>query len=154
MTHMDPKSRKLLWLLPLLILGLTACGMHRDPDRIAESFFDRGESKILKSLKKNDATSAQLERAREILTRSKPDVTRDLAQLFRQHRGLMLAVTSGKDSSTLLDLEGTLHRAHEQTLQRIGKMHEELRGAVGEKTWQAASADMERDMARHLRAEN
>lgn len=130
---------------------LAGCAMHRTPEQFAHSFFEDGKESIIKALKKQDASPAQLDQARAILDRNEPTVTADLAVFFRSQQDVILGVTSGKDTEQLLALEGKMHEANDTALRGIGKMHEELHAAVGDKIWTGATAQMEQKMAHYLK---
>jgi hypothetical protein len=129
---------------------LAACTFRMDPDRNAHKFFDEGRDMILSSLKKQDATEAQLKSARAVLDRHEATVTGEIAGVFRQQHSLFRGITSGQGADRLVTLESELHKSHEQAVRNIGRMHEELAAAVGDQTWKAATADMDRRMARRF----
>ena len=133
-----------------LLVALSACTWRADPDRHAREFFDEGREVILSSLKKQDASEAQLEAAKAVLRRHKPTLPGEIANTLRKQRALLRGITSGQDSATLTRLETDLHQSNEQTVRAIGRMHEELANAVGDKTWKAATADLDHRWARHF----
>ena len=139
------------WPILILLLALGGCAHHRTTDELAMGFFDDGRSYILKSLKKQDATQEQLDRAIAILDRDEAVVTRHVAVLFRAQQDVLFAVTTGKDSATLAALENSAHLAQAQAVQSIGQMHEALQTAVGADLWKATVQGMEKKMARHKR---
>jgi hypothetical protein len=134
----------------LLIALLSACAWHADTDQHARQFFDEGKDMILSALKRQEKT-----------------VPTEIAGVFRRQRALFRSIASGQNSEQLLALEIELHRTSEQTLRPIGRMHdesmdgrgrprreqavEELAAAVGDKTWKAASADLDHRMSHHFR---
>jgi len=63
-----------------------------------------------------------------------------MAAAVRAQQALMLALTSGNDSATLLRLEADQHKVQDQALRTIGIMHEELASAVGPEKWKGTSA--------------
>jgi len=140
--------------LRLLAVGavalLAACTFRMDPDKHAHKFFDEGRDMILASLKKQDANETQLKSARAVLDRHEATVTGEVAGVFRQQRSLFRGITTGQGADRLVALESELHKSHEQAVRNIGRMHEELAAAVGDPTWKAAMADMDRRMARHF----
>lgn len=139
------------WPIIIILLALTGCAQHRTPDQHAKAFFEDGRSYILDSLKKQGATSTQLDQARAILDHDEATVTHNIAALFRTQQDVLFAVTTGKDTATLEPLENSAHLAQLDAVQSIGKMHEALRAAVGPDLWQAATSSMEKKMARYLR---
>ncbi len=139
------------WLVLVLLLALTGCAHHRTTDQHAKAFFDDGRSYILKSLKKQDASQEQLDRAKAILDRDEAEVTRYIAASFQAHKEMLFAITTGKDSATLVPLENSAHLAQAETVRSIGKMHDALQTAVGPQLWQAATLRMEKKMARYIR---
>jgi len=143
-------KRRVLWLvLPVTLLA--ACGMPRSPEEQAQRLFRKGEKYILRSLEAQGASSRQLQEAQAVLARHRKGVTEGLAALIRKHRALFAGVASGKDTEALVALEQALHRVHEQTVRRIGAMHEDLEAAVGESLWKATTAAMASKWARHGR---
>ncbi|HEX9625912.1 MAG TPA: hypothetical protein VGA00_03120 [Acidiferrobacterales bacterium] len=139
------------WIVVLSALALGACATHRSPEGFAEKFFDKGERYIVKSLKKQDVPDAQLDQARAVLERNRPTVTRDLAGYLRSQREVMRAVTSGRETNALLELETKMHQSHEQALTSIGNMHSELRTTVGDQAWSGATANLEKRTSRYFR---
>lgn len=139
-----------LWIVTLSVLALGACATHRSPEDFAAKFFDRGEHYIVKSLKKQDLPDPTLEQARGVLDQNRATVTRDIAQFLRSQREVMRAVTTGRETDTLLPLEDKMHKSHEQALSSIGRMHAELRTTVGDQAWTGVSANLEKRMARHF----
>ena len=137
------------WLVLLVALMVSGCVYHRSPESNAEKFFDHGRHYILKSLKKEDASRTQLDQARAVLDRNEEKVTRDIAELLRRQHDMFYAVTTGKNTPTLISQENALHQAHEKTLRTIGAMHAELESAVGDELWQAAMRHMEKKMSRY-----
>lgn len=144
-------KRYTLWLLAAGMMLLAGCAIHRTPEHYAQSFFKDGRESIIKALKKQDATPAQLDQARAILDRNEPAVTADIAAFFRTQQDVILGVTSGKDTDQLLALETKMHEANDVALRSIGKMHEELHAAVGDKIWSGATAQMEQKMSRYIK---
>jgi hypothetical protein len=122
---------------------------------------------ILSTLKRQEASEAQLKDARAILERHEKTVPAEIAGVFRKQRALFRGIASLQNSEQLSALEIELHRTSEQTLRSIGRMHdesmdgrgrprqeqavEELAAAVGDKTWKAASADLDHRMSHHFR---
>jgi len=70
---------------------------------------------------------------------------------MRAQQELMLAVTSGRDSATLLKLDADQNRVQELALRTIGGMHEELASAVGPEKWKSASAELEEKYSRYFK---
>ena len=138
-----------MWFVLLIAVVVSGCAYHRSPGDHAEKFFDHGRHYILKSLKKEDASRAQIDLARAILDRSEEKVVRDITEMLRHQQSVFYAVTTGKDTPTLLSQESALHLAHEQALRTIGAMHAELAAAVGDGQWQAAMRRMENKMSRY-----
>lgn len=135
----------------LLVALLSACAWHADTDKRAHKFFDEGKDMILSALKRQEAGETQLKDARAILERHEKTVPAEIAGVFRKQHALFRGITSGQNSEQLAALETEVHKTSEQTLRSIGRMHEELTVAVGEKTWKAATADLDKRMARHFR---
>jgi len=144
-------KRYSLWIFMVAMTVLTGCAMHRTPEHYARSFFENGRESIIKALKNQDASPAQLDQARAILDRSEPTVTGNIAALLRSQQDVVLGVTSGDDTAQLLALEEKMHLAHEVALRSIGQMHEEIHAAVGDKIWAAATAQMGEKMAHFLK---
>jgi hypothetical protein len=86
-----------------------------------------------------------------VLGRHKPEVVSDIAGLFRRQQEMILAVTSGKKTTTLLELDEKLHAAHLEAVRAIGRMHEELEDAVGAPLWAAVTAELETKMAGYFK---
>lgn len=142
---------KLLRLLAVASVALlAACTFRMDPDKHAQKFFDEGRDMILSSLKKQDVDEARLKSARAVLDRHETAITGEVAGVFRHQRQLFRGITTGQGAEQLVALESELHKNHEQTVRSIGRMHEELAATVGDQTWKAAMADMDRRMARHF----
>lgn len=136
----------------LALAGLLAgCGMQRTAEDRAEWVFGRAEKWIVKALEREEASDEQLARARAVLERHESQVTGDLVRLFDRHREVLAGVAGGGDTETLLGLEASLHETHVETLRSIGAMHQGLAEAVGEPTWQAASARTRERLFRHVR---
>lgn len=133
-----------------LLVALSACTWRADPDKHAREFFDEGRDMIMSTLKKQDATEAQLQAAKEVLLRNKPTLPPEIADVLRKQQALFRGITSGQDSATLTRLEADLHQSNEKAVQAIGRMHEELATAVGDKTWKATTADLDRRWAKHF----
>jgi len=129
---------------------LAACTFRMDPDKHAHKFFDEGRDMILASLKKQNLPEAQLKDARAVLDRHEASITGDIAGVFRQQRTLFRGITTGQGADRLVSLEADLHKVNEQAVRNIGRMHEELATTVGDQAWKAATADMDRRMARHV----
>jgi hypothetical protein len=123
-------ARLLLLLLPFILIAV-GCAPRWDADTKAQRFFDKGRAQILTALEDRKATVEQLERARAVLGRHEREVVSDIAGLFRRQQEMILAVTSGKKTATLLELDEKLHAAHLEAVRAIGRMHEELEDAVG-----------------------
>lgn len=135
-----------------LALTVSACAPHApDPDRFAQHFFHEGKESILAALEDQQVPPAKLDQAKSIIARYEQSVPKEVAAAMRAHEELLLAVTSGRDGSTLLGLEQELHRRQETALRSIGAMHEELQREVGAGVWQSASAQMGKKMRRFLR---
>jgi len=141
----------LRFLTLLLVAMLSACAWHADTDKRAQMFFDEGRDMILSALKRQEAGETQLKDARAILERHEKTVPTEIAGAFRKQRALFRGITSGQNSEQLSALETELHRTSEQTLRSLGRMHEELAVAVGDKTWKAAMTDLDNRMSRHFR---
>ncbi len=139
------------WSIFILLLALTGCAHHRTTDGYAKAFFDDGRSYIVKSLRKQDASQEQLDRAKAILDRDEATVTRHIATLFRAQQDVLFAVTTGKDTATLAPLENSAHQAQAEAVRSIGQMHEALQTAVGPELWKATTLNMEKKMARYIR---
>ena len=76
---------------------------------------------------------------------------REMAAAMHAQQELMLALTSGRDSATLLKLEADQNKVRDQVLRTIGRMHEELASAVGTEKWQGTSAELEKKYSRYFR---
>jgi hypothetical protein len=139
------------WPILILLLALTGCAHHRTTDEHAKAFFEDGRSYILKSLKKQDASREQLDSAKAILDREEAEVTRHIAASFHAQKDVLFAVTTGKDSATLVPLENSAHQAQAEAVRSIGQMHEALQTAVGPDMWKATMLGMEKKMARYIR---
>jgi len=147
-------KRIALLLLAIAGLSLAACAPHApDPDRFATKFFDQGKDAILDSLKDEKASEAQLKAATGILDRYEKTAPHEIAAFMRAQQELMLALTSGRDSATLLKLEAAQNPLQQKALQTIGSMHEELASAVGADTWKATSAKLEEKYGRFFKPE-
>ena len=143
------KSLRLLTLS--LLVALSACTWRADPDKHAYKFFDEGRDTIISALKKQDASDAQLTAARAVLTRHEQSLPAEIAAALRKQKELFRGIVTGQNSETLVRLEADAHTTHEQTVRAIGRMHEEVALAVGEPTWKAATAQLDRRWARHFR---
>jgi hypothetical protein len=141
--------------LKLLAVGaialLSACTFRADPDKHAREFFEKGQDTILAALKKQDANETQIKAADAILKRHEQTLPPEIAAVMRKQRAMLQGIVTGQDSATLARLEADLHQAHEQAVRTIGRMHEEVGGAVGDKTWKGATAELDRRWARHFR---
>ena len=127
-------------LLVFLAVVLAACAPRApDPDRFAAKFFDHGKDAILDSLRDQKASDAQLNDAQNILARYERTAPGDIAAAIRAHQKLMMALSSGSDTATLLKLESERNPAQLKALRTIGNMHEEIATAVGARTWAAAT---------------
>jgi len=102
-------------------------------------------------MKDQKVGESQLAAARGILDRYEPNAKREMATAMRGQQELMLALSSGRDSATLLRLEAGQHRAQDQALRTIGRMHEELASAVGPEKWKGTSAQLEEKYSRYFR---
>ncbi len=142
--------RLFLLLLSALLIA-SGCAPRWDADTQARRFFDRGRAHILAALEEEKASSAQLERARAVLGRHEPEVVAAIAGLFRRQQDMLLAVTSGKKTVTLLELDEQLHATHLEAVRAIGRMHEELESVVGAPLWTAASAALEAKTAGYFK---
>lgn len=147
-------KRIALLLLALAGLSLAACAPRApDPDRFAAKFFDQGKDAILDSLKDQKVSEPQLKAASSILERYQKTAPADIAAAMRAQQELMLALTSGRDSATLLKLDANQTPAQQKALRTIGAMHEELASAVGGDTWKATSARLEEKYGRFFKPE-
>jgi len=145
-------KRIALLLLALAGLSLAACAPRApDPDRFAEKFFEHGKDSILDAMKDQKVGESQLAAARGIIDRHEPNARREMAAAVRAQQALMLALTSGNDSATLLRLEADQHKVQDQALRTIGIMHEELASAVGPEKWKGTSAQLEEKYSRYFR---
>jgi hypothetical protein len=145
-------KRIALLLLALTGLSLAACAPHApDPDRFAAKFFEHGKESILDAMKDQKVSESQLAAARGIIDRHEPNARREMAAAVRAQQALMLALTSGNDSATLLRLEADQHKVQDQALRTIGIMHEELASAVGPEKWKGTSAQLEEKYSRYFR---
>jgi hypothetical protein len=143
------KSLRILAVSALALFA--ACTFRVDPDKHARVFFDEGRDMILSALKKQELGEAQLEQARAILARHEQTVPAEMAGVMRKERDLLRGITRGRTSAELAALEAELHKTHEQAVRVIGRMHEELAGAVGEPAWKAAMARIDKRLGRHYR---
>lgn len=134
-----------------LLVALSACTWRTDPDRHAREFFDEGKEQILSALKKENASDAQIQAAEAVLKRNEQTLPAEIAGVLRKQQALFRGIVSGQNSERLATLEADLHKTNEQTVRAIGRMHEELAGAVGDKTWSAATAKLDKRWSRHLR---
>lgn len=134
-----------------LLVALAACTWRVDPNKQAREFFDEGKDTILAALKKQDATEAQLKAAEAVLAQHENTVMPEIAAVLRNQHKLFRGIVSGQNSATLVALEAELHTSNEQAVRDIGRMHEALSASVGEPTWKAATADLDRRWARHFR---
>jgi hypothetical protein len=139
-----------VWIALLIALIVPGCAYHRSPESSAEQFFDHGRHYILKSLKKQDASRDQIDKARAVLDRNEEMVTQDITGLLRKRQDMFYAITTGRNTASLLSQENAMHQTHEKALRSIGTMHAELESAVGTEMWQAAMRYMEEKMSRHI----
>ena len=145
-------KRIALLLLALAGLSVAACAPHApDPDRFAEKFFEHGKESILDAMKDQKVGESQLAAARGIIDRHEPNARREIAAAMRAQQALMLALSSGNDSATLLKLEADQHKVQDQALRTIGRMHEELATAVGPEKWKGTSAQLEEKYSRYFK---
>ena len=145
-------KRIALLLLLLSGLSLAACAPRApDPERFAEKFFEHGKKSILHAMKDQEVSESQLASARGVLDRYQPDAQREIASVVRAQQALMLALSSGGDSATLLKLEAGQNQVQNQALRTIGRMHEELASAVGPEKWQGTSAKLEKKHGRYFK---
>ena len=145
-------KRIALLILALAGMSLAACAPRApDPDRFATHFFEHGKESILDAMKDQKVSEAQLATARGILDRHEPNAQREMAAAMRAQQALMLALSSGRDSATLLQLEADQHQTQDQALRTIGRMHEELASAVGPEKWKGTSAQLEEKYSRYFR---
>ena len=145
-------KRIALLLLALAGLSLAACAPRApDPDRFAAKFFEHGKDSILDAMKDQKVGDSQLAAARGILDRYEPNAQREMAAAMRAQQALMLALSSGRDSATLLKLEADQNQVQDQVLRTIGNMHEELATAVGPEKWRGTSAQLEEKYSRYFR---
>jgi len=133
-----------------LLVALSACAWRPDPDKHAREFFDEGRDMIMSTLKKQDASEAQLQAAKAVMRSNKPTLPPEIADVLRKQQALLRAIVTGQDSATLAKLEADLHQSNEKAVQAIGRMHEELATAVGDKTWKATTADLDQRWAKHF----
>lgn len=133
-----------------LLVALSACVWRPDPDKHAREFFDEGRDMIMSTLKKQDASEAQLQAAKSVLQRNKPNLPPEIADVLRKQQALLHAIVTAQDSATLARLEADLHQSNEKAVLAIGHMHEELATAVGDKTWKATTAELDRRWAKHF----
>ena len=148
-------KRIALLLLALTGLSLAACAPRApDPDRFAVKFFEHGRDTLLDVLKDQKVGAEKLKVATGILDRYEKDTEKNIAAAMRAQQELMLALTSGRDSATLLKLEADQARVREQALRGIGRMHEELASTVGDQAWQGASAQLEKKYSRFFKPRN
>lgn len=144
-------NRMRMIVLVLFTSLLGACGWHASPEQHAQKFFNEGKGLILSTLKKQDSSEAQLAAARSILERHEKTVPGEIAAVLRQQRALLRGVTGGQGLEPLTGLEADLHRSQERAAHTIGRMHDELASAIGEPTWKATTAALDKRMARHFR---
>jgi hypothetical protein len=145
-------KRIALLLLALTGLSLVACAPRApDPDRFATKFIEHGKKSILDAMKDQKVSELQLTTARGILDRYEPNAQREVASAMRAQQELMLALTSGRDSATLLKLEADQNRVQDQALRTIGHMHEELASAVGPEKWKGISTRLEEKYSRYFK---
>ena len=145
-------KRITLLLLALTGLSVAACAPRApDPDRFAAKFFEHGKESILEAMKDQKVSESQLAAARGVLDRHESNAQRELAAAMRAQQELMLALSSGHDSATLLRLEADQNRVQDQVLRTIGGMHEELASAVGPEKWKGTSARLEEKYSRYFR---
>ena len=145
-------KRIALLLLALAGLSLAACAPRAPvPDHFSEKFFEHGKESILDAMKDQKVGESQLAAARGILDRHEPNARREMAAAMRAQQELMLALTSGRDSATLLRLEADQHKVQDQALRTIGRMHEELASAVGPEKWKGTSAQLEEKYSRYFK---
>jgi len=145
-------KRITLLLLALTGLSLAACAPRApDPDRFAAKFFEHGKATILDTMKDQKASESQLKTARGIIDRYESNAQREIASAMRAQQELMLALTSGRDSATLLKLEADQNQVQDQVLRTIGHMHEELASAVGPEKWKGTSAQLEAKYSRYFK---
>lgn len=133
-----------------LLVAMSACTWRPDPDKHAREFFDEGREMIMSTLKKQDASEAQLQAAKTVLQRNKPSLPPEIADVLRKQQALLRAIVTGQDSATLAKLEADLHQSNEKAVRAIGQMHEELATAVGDKTWKATTAELDQRWAKHF----
>ena len=134
----------------VLLAAVSACTFRPDPDRHARKFFDEGKEMIIEALEKQDATKQQLAAAKAVLAKYDATLPADIAAVMRKQRDMFRGVATGRDSATLVQLEADLHQAHEKTARAIGRMHEEVGAAVGEATWKAAQARLDKRWAKRF----
>ena len=145
-------KRIVLLILALAGLSLAACAPRApDPDRFAAKFFEHGKDSILDAMKDQKVGDSQLAAARGILRRNEPSVQREMASAMRAQQELMLALSSGRDSATLLKFEADQNQVQDQALRTIGRMHEELASAVGPEKWKGTSAQLEERYSRYFK---
>lgn len=148
-------KRTVLVLLALAGLSLAACAPRApDPDRFATKFFEHGKDTLLDVLKDQNVGEEKLKAATDILNRYEKDTEHNIAAAMRAQQELMLALTSGRNSATLLKLEADQARVREQALRGIGRMHEELESTVGDQAWKGASTQLEKKYSRFFKPRN
>jgi len=142
------KSLRLLAVGMLVVVA--ACAWRPNPEKHAREFFDEGRDMIMSTLKKQDASEAQLQAAKAVMRSKKPTLPPEIADVLRKQQALLRAIVTGQDSTALAKLEADLHQSNEKAVHAIGQMHEELATAVGEKTWKATTADLDQRWGRHF----
>ncbi|MAE96772.1 MAG: hypothetical protein CL910_19155 [Deltaproteobacteria bacterium] len=138
-------------LLLVLAMGLSACGRRHTAEDGAGWIFEHGTDWLVDALEEQDATDEQIAAAEAVIEQHQADVTAALTTLLKQHREMVLGLASGGDAAALLALEEPLRTAHVASLESIGTMHQEVGSAVGDETWQAATAYMNERLARRMR---
>ena len=135
------QALKLGTLMVALTLLLSACSFPKTPEAKARWFFDKGQDVIMDSLRDQHVADQQLQQARDIMQRRRPTVVSALANAFRSQQDTFQSIYAGEGEAGLTAQGARLHQAQQTAFQAIGAMHEALARAVGQKVWNAASAE-------------